>query len=143
MYDDIVNLWIEDSDLNIVTTWLVGGTSGQTYSILDRFLPRIKIDEDKYIYDFCDIETEVNEIIGYKYDYKLDDLELIPRAREIVDGLNAFVEKVNAHPENYFSPTRIEHARRETCARCVHCPACQKNKPDFTKNGYCEIFMEM
>lgn len=140
MCDDVINLWSEDSDFNVVQTWLVGGTGGQTYSILDRFLPRIKIDEEKYDYDFGDIETEVDEIIGYKHDYKLDDPDLIPRTWAIVDGLNAFVGEVNAHPEKFFALTRMEMARTETCRNCAHRFACETNKPDFCMTGCCGAF---
>ena len=120
MCDDVINLWREDSDFNVVRTWLVGGTGGQTYSILDRFLPRIKIDEEKYVYDFCDIEPEIDEIIGYKHDYKLDDPDLVSRAWTIVNELDTFVGEVNAHPEKFFSLTRTEMARTETCRNCAH-----------------------
>ena len=64
MNDEIINLWKEDSDYNVVKTWLVGGTGGQTFSILDRFIPRIKVDDTMFVYDFGDIEQEVDEIIG-------------------------------------------------------------------------------
>lgn len=143
MYNDIVNLWSEDTDLNVVKTWLVGGTDGQTYSITDRFLPRIKIDEEVYEYDYCDIEGAVDEIIGYKHDYKLDDPELEVRAKEIVDGMVKLVESINAHPENYFSFTQKELISREeyVCEICVHRDACRHNKPDFCDSDpACQMF---
>ena len=103
MNDEIINLWKEDSDYNVVKTWLVGGTGGQTFSILDRFIPRIKVDDKMFVYDFGDIEQEVDEIIGWKHDYKLDDEDIDKRTHEIVNGLSDFVNKVNANPGNYFS----------------------------------------
>ena len=138
MYDDIVNLWKEDSDFNIVRTWLVGGTSGQTYSILDRFLPKLKIDETKYDYDFANIEAEIDEIIGSDHDYKVDDERCTARAWQIVNSLDKFIEKVNANPERYFSLTKFEEMKRETCKDCIHRYACEVNKPDFSMSGSCE-----
>lgn len=141
--EDIVNLWSEDTDLNIVKTWLVNGTGGQTYSISDCFLPRIKIDEDVYDYDYCGIEGAVDEIIGYKHDYKLDDPELEVRAKEIVDGMVKLVECINAHPENYFSLTRKELLRRgiTQCGMCAHWEACRTNKPNFhNTDPACAVF---
>jgi hypothetical protein len=133
MYDDIENLWSEDSAVNVVKTWLVGGTSGQTYTVTDLFLPKLKVDETKYVVDYCDIESKIDEIIGYKHDYKLDDPELPVRAQEIISGLEEFIEKVNANPERYFS-------RRGNCAKCIHRIACAMNKPDFVMDGYCRSF---
>jgi hypothetical protein len=103
MMDDIENFWSEDSDLNIVMTWLMNGTGGQTYSILDQFLPRIRIDETKYVYDFADIEGQFDEIIGPDHHFKIDDPELPKRAHSIVNGLNEIVRKINERPQDYFT----------------------------------------
>lgn len=138
--EDIVNLWNEDSDFNVVRTWLVGGTGGQTYSIFDRFLQKIKIDEDKFQYDFCDIEVSIDEIIGWKHDYKLDDPSLDSCAWKIVNELDEFIKNVNENPEKYFSLTKCEQARIENCKKCIHRFACKKNKPDYKESGYCEEF---
>ena len=143
MCGDITNLWKEDTDANVVKTWLLGVNDGQTYPILERFLPRIKIDEDKYIYDFCDIEGDIDEAIGWKHDYKLDDAELDKAAEKIVDELTALVAKINANPKNYFSCRNSvengkDHAR--ICENCAHRFACEENKPDFNRNGCCVAF---
>lgn len=140
MCDDIENLWSEDSAVNVVKTWLVGGTSGQTYTVTILFLPKLKVDETKYVVDYCDIEPQIDEIIGYKHDYKLDDPELPVRAQEIISGLEEFIQKVNANPERYFRQTRTEVARLATCAKCIHRTACTLNKPDFDMSGWCHAF---
>lgn len=140
---EIENLWGEDTDLNIVKTWLLNGTFGGTHTVVDRFLPKIKVDETKYDYDYCSIEMPIDEIIGYKHDYKLDDPELEVRAKEIVDGMVKLVEDINAHPENYFSLTRKELLRRgiTQCGVCAHRDACQTNKPNFhITDPACAVF---
>ena len=140
---EIENLWSEDTDMNIVKTWLLNGTFGGTHTVTGRFLSRISIDESKYDYDYCRIEVPVDEIIGWKHDYKLDDPGLEVRAKEIVDGLNEFVKEVNAHPENYFSLTRKELVTREeyVCEMCTHRDACRHNKPEFCDSDpACQMF---
>ena len=105
---DIINLWgvgdteLED-DINIIKTWLVGGSEGQTYPINDRFLARIKYDDKKYGYfDFSSIEEKWDDIIGYKYDYKLNDPELETTAIKIRKELMEFIEDMNNNPDLYF-----------------------------------------
>lgn len=99
---DTPNIFTEDTDLNVVKSWLCGSTDGQTYSVNDRFLPRIKI-PDELEWDFCKIEMEWDEIIGWKHDYKVDDPEMEKKAEEILSNINAFVEKVSAEPRKYFA----------------------------------------
>lgn len=110
---DTPNIFTEDTDLNIVKSWLCNATDGQTYSICDRFLPRIKIPEE-LAWDFCDIETEWDDIIGWKHDYKVDDPEMEKRAEKVLTDINAFIDKVNAKPQDYFSPVRDPLKEQET-----------------------------
>lgn len=98
--EEIANLWSEDTDENIVKTWLLGMTDGQTYSINDRFLPRVKT--ELLCGNFDCIEGEWDEIIGPCEYFKIDDPRLEDRAREIVEGLNGFIDRINANPERYF-----------------------------------------
>lgn len=99
---NITNFWREDTDENIVRSWLLGGTDGQTYPLNDRFLPRIHV-PDSVVYDFGDIESEWDDIIGWKYDYKIDDPELEAKTNEIVKKLNLFIANINEHPADYFN----------------------------------------
>ena len=110
---DTPNIFTEDTDLNIIKSWLCNATDGRTYSICDRFLPRIKIPEELE-WDFCDIEIEWDEIIGWKHDYKGDDPEMEKRAEEMLANINSFIEKVNANPQEYFSPVRDPLKEQET-----------------------------
>jgi hypothetical protein len=140
---EIEKLWGEDTDLNVVKTWLLNGTFGGTHTVVDRFLSKLKVDETKYDYDYCDIEMPIDEIIGYKHDYKLDDPELEVRAKEIVDGLTKFVREVNANPGKYFSPARqaADQCPEEICEFCLHRDACRHNKPDFCDTDEaCQMF---
>ena len=113
---DTPNIYSEDTDLNIVKSWLCGSTDGQTYSVNDRFLPRIKIPVGLE-WDFCGIETEWDEIIGWKHDYKVDDPELETKAIEILDNINAFIKKVNAEPQKYFNEVKDPVKEQETKLR--------------------------
>lgn len=99
---DTPNIFTEDTDLNIIKSWLCDSTDGQTYSINDRFLPRIKI-PDELEWDFG---GDWDEIIGWKHDYKVDDPEMQKRAEEMLRDINAFIRKVNANPQGYFSARR-------------------------------------
>ena len=96
--DGIVNVFAEDSDINVIKSWLIGSTGGQTYSISDRFLPRIKGHE----FQFDCIDGEWNDIIGYKHDYKIGDPELDKEANRMLNDINKFIDDVNANPEKYF-----------------------------------------
>lgn len=97
----IVNLWkMTGNDqvdgINIIKTWLCNGTDGQTYSIDDYYLEKIKLNDYEIRYfDFVKIETEWNDIIGYKHDYKIDDSELTNIAMEIDKDLRDFIDKCN------------------------------------------------
>lgn len=95
------NIFTDDTDLNIIKSWLCNSTDGQTYSINDRFLPRIHIPDDLE-WDFGDIEEEWDDIIGWKHDYRVDDIEMEKRAAQILCDINEFVNKVNEHPSDYF-----------------------------------------
>ena len=110
---DTPNIFTEDTDLNIVKSWLCGSTDGQTYSVNDRFLPRIKIPEGLE-WDFCGIETEWDEIIGLKHDYKVDDPELEKKAEETLANIYAFIKKVNAEPQKYFNEVKDPTKAQET-----------------------------
>lgn len=96
--DGIVNIFTEDTDINIIKSWLVGSTDGQTYSINERFLKRI----NGLDMNFDCIESAWDDIIGYKHDYKIDDPKLDEIANDILKNLNEFIEKVNKDPQNYF-----------------------------------------
>lgn len=98
--DEITNLWKEFTDENVVKTWLLGLTDGQTFSINNHFLPKIKT---PLIYgNFDRIKAEWDEIIGSCPRCHIDDETLETRTKEIVSGLNAFIERINANPEKYF-----------------------------------------
>ena len=97
--NEITNLWKEDTDENIVKSWLVGLTDGQTYSINDRFLPRITT--PLFCGNFDCIEAEWDEIIGPCIRCKIDDELLEPQAQKIVKGLNDFIARINADPNRY------------------------------------------
>jgi hypothetical protein len=109
---DTPNIFTEDTDLNIVKSWICGSTDGQTYSISDRFLPRIKI-PDGLEWDFCKIEMEWDEIIGWKHDYKVDDPKMEKKAEEILSNINAFIEKVNTEPQKYFDSEEDKPKKRD------------------------------
>ena len=96
--DGIVNVFAEDSDINVIKSWLIGSTDGQTYSISDRFLPRINGHE----FQFDCIDGEWNDIIGYKHDYKIGDPELDKEANRMLNDINEFIKNVNENPEKYF-----------------------------------------
>ena len=102
---DTPNIFKDDTDLNIVKSWLCNSTDGQTYSINGRFLPRIKIPEG-LDWDFCDIDAEWNEIIGWKHDYKVDDPEMEEAAKSLLADIEAFIAKVNSNPQKYFKSVR-------------------------------------
>lgn len=103
--DGIVNIFTEDTDINIIKSWLVGSTDGQTYSINDRFLPRIKELE----FNFDCIEEAWDNIIGYKHDYKIDDPKLSEVANGILKNLNEFIENVNKDPQKYFGVVKKKY----------------------------------
>ena len=96
--DGKANIFTEDTDLNIAKSWLTGSTNGGTWSITARFLPRITAKDWRYEA----IEMQVDEVIGACPYWKVDDIRLEPRAKKMVDGLNALIEDINAHPEKYF-----------------------------------------
>ena len=94
---DCANIFSEDTDINIIKSWLIGCSDGQTYPICDRFLPRIKFE-----FDFDRIEEQWDNIIGFKYDYKIDDPNLDKVANDMLKKLNEFIENVNKDPQKYF-----------------------------------------
>ena len=95
---DCANIFAEDTDINIIKSWLIGCSDGQTYPINDRFLPRIKGLE----FNFERIEEQWNNIIGYKYDYKIDDPNLEKVANDMLKNINEFIDNVNKDPQKYF-----------------------------------------
>lgn len=95
---DCANIFTEDTDLNIVKSWLVGCSDGQTYPINDRFLSRIK----NLNFNFDRIVEQWDNIIGWKYDYKIDDPKLNDVANDILKNINEFIENVNKDPQKYF-----------------------------------------
>ena len=95
---DCANIFYEDTDINIIKSWLVGSSNGQTYPINDRFLPRINGLE----FNFERIEEQWNNIIGYKCDYKINDPNLEKVASDMLKNINEFIENVNKDPQKYF-----------------------------------------
>ena len=95
---DCANIFSEDTDINIIKSWLIGCSDGQTYPINDRFLPRIKGLE----FNFDRIKEQWDNIIGYKYDYKIDDPNLEKVANDMLKNINEFIEKANRDPQKYF-----------------------------------------
>ena len=102
---DCANIFTEDTDINIIKSWLIGCSDGQTYPINDRFLPRIKCLE----FNFDRIEEQWNNIIGYKYDYKIDDPNLEKVANDMLKNLNEFIDNVNKDPQKYFGDVRKKY----------------------------------
>lgn len=96
---DCVNIFTEDTDLNIIKSWLVGSTDGQTDSINERFLPRIN---GLYLNFDCIEDAWLDNILGWKYDYKVDDPKLSEVANDILKNINEFIENVNKDPQKYF-----------------------------------------
>lgn len=92
------NIFTEDTDINIIKSWLVGCSDGQTYPINDRFLPRI----NGFDINFDCIEEAWDNIIGWKHDYKVDDPKLSEVANDILKNINEFIENVNKDPQKYF-----------------------------------------
>lgn len=95
---DCANIFSEDTDINIIKSWLIGCSDGQTYPINDRFLPRIKCLK----FNFDRIEEQWDNIIGFKTDYKIDDPNLDKVANDILKNINEFIKKVNRDPKKYF-----------------------------------------
>lgn len=100
---DIVNMFREDNDFNIVKSWLCGSTDGQTYSICEWYEKKLLdrpegVSQSKYDNIVSDLFccTEWEDSIGYKHDYKVDDPAVDEAAREVVGRLNAFIDKTNA-----------------------------------------------
>lgn len=129
------NLWSEESDFNIVASWLVGTTDGATWSICNRFLPRIKGHE----YQFEDIEEVWDNAIGPCLYLKLDDPSLTSVTWEIVGRLNSLIDDINNNPDKYFKK-KDENKTENCCMNCAHRFACETNKPDFRKNGCCAAY---
>ena len=101
---DCANIFSEDTDINIIKSWLVGSSNGQTYPINDRFLPRIKGLE----FNFERIEEQWDNIIGYKCDYKIDDPNLEKVASDMLKNINEFIENVNKDPQKYFGDVKTK-----------------------------------
>ena len=96
---DTINIFTEDTDLNIVKSWLCNATDGQTYPF-DRFAKRITCPQAGFRFD--EIEGLWDDIIGYKHDYKVDDPALEGEAEALLKRLNEFIDDVNANPDKYF-----------------------------------------
>ena len=104
---DCANIFSEDTDINIIKSWLVGCSDGQTYPIIDRFLPRIK----SLNMDFDNIEEAWDDIIGWKYDYKIDDPKLNDVANDILKNINEFIDTVNKDPQKYLGSKKKKKYR--------------------------------
>lgn len=92
---DKPNIFKEDTDLNICKSWLVGSTDGQTYSITERFIPRIK--EDKTERDFYDkVNAHIDgEIIPACPYLSVDDPGLEEMALKLVNQLEEYIRLTN------------------------------------------------
>ena len=101
---DCSNIFTEDTDINIIKSWLIGCSDGQTYPINDRFLPRIKFE-----FDFDRIEEQWDNIIGYKCDYKIDDPNLDKVANDMLKNLNEFIENVNKDPKKFLGDVKKKY----------------------------------
>ena len=98
---DKINIFTENTDINIIKSWLIGCSDGQIYPINDRFLPRIRGIE------FNDrIEEQWDNIMGSKYDYKIDDPNLEKVANDILNNINRFIENVNKDPQKYLGDVK-------------------------------------
>ena len=107
---DCANIFAEDTDINFIKSWLIGCSDGQTYPINDRFLPRIKCLE--FFFNFDRIEEQGNNIIGYKYDYKIDDPNLEKVANDMLKNINEFIDNVNKDPQKYFGDGKKKYVVR-------------------------------
>ena len=94
-----INIFTEDTDLNIIKSWLCNATEGQTYPF-DRFRKRLKFPQAEFRFD--EIEGLWNEKIGNKHDYKVDDPAMEDEAKALLKRLNEFIDDVNANPDKYF-----------------------------------------
>lgn len=97
---DIRNIFMEDTDLNIVKSWLCGSTDGQTYSLGERFLTRITAPQAAFNFDR--IEGRWDDVIGYKHDFKVDDPALQSAAEDMLKRIEDFIAEVNADPDKFF-----------------------------------------
>ena len=105
---DVKNLWEPTGDeykdkVNIAKSWLMGASQGQTWpldDLLDIDVDRLQ--EIGFLYDYGGIESQFDEIVGYKHDYDPEDPELDRKAVEIVDGLEELSEDAMRNPEKYF-----------------------------------------
>lgn len=97
---DIRNIFTEDTDLNIVKSWLCGSTDGQTYSLGERFLPRLT-DPRAENHTDC-IEGKWDEVIGYWHFFKVDDPALQTAAEDMLKRIEDFIAEVNADPDKFF-----------------------------------------
>lgn len=112
--DDVINMFTEDSEINYLKTWLCGGSGGQTYPIHDKIFD-INVDEIMrrgFAYDFCDIEMQFDNALGFKHDYKVDDKELDSVANDILNRLHSLSKDINENPSKYFK--HIEATDLET-----------------------------
>lgn len=100
MFDEIANLWSEDTDENIVKSWLVGITNGQTWNVNEHFLK--KITTTAFGMNFHCIDAMWDDIIGYKHNWKLDEVGLDDEVKRIVNELNELIADINANPDKYF-----------------------------------------
>ena len=101
---DCANIFSEDTDINPIHRRPIGRSDGQTYPINDRFLPRIKCLK----FNFDRIEEQWDNIIGYKYDYKIDDPNLEKVANNMLKKLNEFIENVIKDPQKYFGDRKMK-----------------------------------
>ena len=97
---DTPNIYMEDTDLNIIKSWLCGSTDGQTYSLCERFLPRLTDPRAKF--NTCCLWGKWDEVIGYRHDFKVDDPALQAEAEAMLKRIEDFIAEVNADPDKFF-----------------------------------------
>lgn len=102
---EVRNLFTEDTDFNIVKSWLCDSTDGQTFSISEHFDKKIR----------CPVGMDANEhwnltedffnsdpwesTLGYEHEYKVDDPEIDKITEEKVKALNALIDRLNKDPD--------------------------------------------
>lgn len=97
---DTINIFTEDTDLNIVKSWLCNATGGQTYPF-KTFLKRIMCPLART--RFNEIEDQWNDLFVHQHCYKVDDPNLDRVAADMLNRIKGFIEDVDANPQKYFA----------------------------------------
>ena len=123
---DKPNIFTEDNDFNICLSWLCDSTDGQTYSIGDWFVKKLKQPEGMDYDTWRNLLVGVfnwqvwEDSIGWKHDYRVDDPEAKKAAQKMAIRLNKLIELLNENPdydnwdEEMFKRAGIEVTTTET-----------------------------